>query len=94
MPVRDSDKDAPDGADTGFLSTFPEWHAFVHGLYYGLTSKALVTPPEPENKDVLKEPHYYRGGYIMGTFLQLVVLGAGTYFGVETGIGAPGVGGI
>lgn len=64
--------DAP--TDT-FLSTSPEWHAFGHGVYKGLTSHPLRTPPEPDKEDVRKESHYYRGGYVVGTILQLAIAG-------------------
>lgn len=67
---------------SGVLSYGAEWHAFTHGVYKGLTSKALVTPPEPDNPDVEKEPHYYRGGYVIGTIGQLLVAGVAVYFGV------------
>ena len=79
-------KDESDSSYDGPLSTYKEWHAFTHGVYYGLTSKALVTPPEPKNEDVKKEPHYYRGGYIIGTLLQLLLIVAMMYGMVNGGL--------
>lgn len=90
-----SDPDLPDEpseSDTdydGFLSWSGEWHALTHGVYKGLTSKALVTPPVPEFEDVEKEPHYYRGGYVIGTLLQVALLVAAVVAGggLATGLG-------
>jgi len=55
----------------GFLSYAAEWHAFTHGLYGGLRSMKLM----PSNNDVEAEPHYYKGGYVLGTLLQAVLVG-------------------
>lgn len=57
-----------------FLSTNPEWHALGHGVYMGVTTHPLQTPPEPKNDDVELEQHYYRGGYVLGTLLQVVII--------------------
>lgn len=65
----------PDKSPTDtFLSTSPEWHAAGHGVYKGFTSHPLRTPPEPDKEDVRKESHYYRGGYVVGTLLQLGIV--------------------
>lgn len=69
--------DAPSEADAeydGLLSHAAEWHALAHGVFLGFTTKPLSTPPEPTNRDVEAEPHYYRGGYILGTIGQLLVV--------------------
>jgi len=65
-------------ADTerdGFASYPAEVHALTHGIYMGLTSRPVRHPPEPDNPDVQKESHYYRGGYIAGTVLQIAIVG-------------------
>jgi len=65
-------------ADTerdGFASYPAEVHALTHGIYMGLTSRPVRHPPEPDNADVQKESHYYRGGYVAGTLLQLAIVG-------------------
>lgn len=65
-------------ADTdrdGFASYPAEVHALTHGVYMGLTSRPLVHPAEPDNPDVEKESHYYRGGYVLGTLLQIAIVG-------------------
>lgn len=83
-----NDPSQPRESDTdydGFLSYSAEWHAFSHGIYMGFTTHPFQTPPEPKNRDVDRETHYYRGGYILGSliqvFLVLVVLG-----GVGSGV--------
>lgn len=63
------DADAPteDESDrNGFLSYAAEWHAFSIGVYDGLKK----VPKVPNNRDVEKEPHYYKGGYVIGRILQ------------------------
>lgn len=72
----------------GFLSYSAEWHAFTHGVYLGFTTRPQRTPEQPDNEDVQKEPHYYRGGYIIGSGLQLLVIG-GT--ALAAGSGAAGI---
>lgn len=57
----------------GFLSYAAEYHSLTHGVYLGLTTHPLRTPPEPENRDVELEPHYYRGGFVIGTLVQVFV---------------------
>jgi len=58
-----------------FLSTNPERHAFVIGVYEGfkdfkdwngIPSRVL------QNPDVSEEPHYAKGGYLLGTLLRLM----------------------
>lgn len=65
-------------ADTdrdGFASYPAEVHALTHGVYMGLTTRPIRHPAEPDNPDVEKESHYYRGGYVVGTLFQLVIIG-------------------
>lgn len=61
------------GEYNGFLSYAAEWHSLTHGVYVGLTTHPLRTPPEPENRDVDLEPHYYRGGFVIGTLFQALL---------------------
>lgn len=71
------DPSAPSEDDTDYDGAFSyaaEWHAFSHGVYKGLTTKPWRTPPEPDNADVEKESHYYRGGYVLGTLVYAVIL--------------------
>lgn len=79
----------------GVFSYAAEWHAFTHGVFLGLTTKPWRTPPEPTNRDVELESHYYRGGYVIGTLLQvalLLLLGRETAESVN--LVAPGPGGL
>lgn len=69
--------DEADEGDTerdGFLSYAWEWHAFSHGVYMGLATKPWRAPPMPKREDVRVESHYYRGGYVIGTLLQVGLL--------------------
>lgn len=66
---------SPNPYDT-FLSASDEWHAFVFGVYYGFRSWADPMPPVPDNPDVVDEPHYYRGGYLVGKVAPLGVIWA------------------
>lgn len=58
----------------GFMSYAAETHAIGHGLYHGLTSKSPTATELPDNKDVQAEPHYFKGAYVVGTLLQVVIL--------------------
>lgn len=58
----------------GFLSYAAEWHAFTHGLFDSFRSVKPKAPSLPENEDVRAEPHYYKGGWLIGTLLHLVLL--------------------
>lgn len=65
--------DAPSEDDTernGFLSYAAEWHSLSHGLYDGIRSIKTM----PTNADVQKEPHYYKGAYVVGTVFQFTVI--------------------
>lgn len=70
----DASTDEADTPRDGFASYPAEVHALTHGLYMGFTTQPLRRPPEPNNADVKKESHYYRGGYLGGTALQVLVL--------------------
>ena len=61
----------------GFLSYAGEWHALTIGVYRGLTH---LRPWDDEFQevaerydDVANEPWYYKGGYVLGTLLQVGV---------------------
>lgn len=67
-----------------FANTSAEVHALGHGLFWGLFTRPWrVRPGEmlPENDDVQSEPHYYRGAFVIGALLQVVlwVLGVGWF---------------
>lgn len=66
-----------------FLSSSAEVHALVHGIYAGASTRPWRFGPEqlPDNDDVRAEPHYFKGGAIVGTGLQWLVL-AGVARGV------------
>ncbi|AGM11198.1 hypothetical protein M197_gp33 [Haloarcula hispanica tailed virus 2] len=81
MPGPDSPRESDTERD-GFLSYAAEWHALTHGIYAGLRSRRPAPGPLPDNPDVEAEPHYYKGGYIIGTLLQVLVLAALAYLGV------------
>jgi hypothetical protein len=60
-----------------FLNDPAEVHSFVHGLYAGVTE--WKGAQLPDNPDVKKEPHYFKGGYLLGTFIRwvaIVILGS------------------
>ena len=57
-----------------FLSTYAEIHAFVHGIYAGMTEWKGIDCMTLQNPDVKKEPHYAKGGYILGTFLRIAII--------------------
>lgn len=54
----------------GFLSYAAEWHALSIGVYDGMKDWRARPGELPDNEDVQKEPHYYKGGYVVGTVLQ------------------------
>ncbi|SNZ18152.1 hypothetical protein SAMN06269185_3263 [Natronoarchaeum philippinense] len=74
--------DLPDGATEdeterdGFLSYAIEWHAFAHGVYDGMRTPKARPGELPDIEDVQQEPHYFKGGYVIGTLLQLLILAA------------------
>jgi len=57
-----------------FLNTYAEIHAFVLGIYCGLTEWKGLDSETLNNPDVQKEPHYTRGGYIVGTLLRVAII--------------------
>lgn len=72
-----SNPDAPTEAESernGFLSYAPEWHALSLGVYDGMKTWRVRPRELRDNKDVEAEPHYYAGGYVIGTLLQLAVV--------------------
>ena len=72
----------------GLLSYPGEWHALTIGIYAGVVTYQPWgddwEAKADEFDDVDREPWYYKGGYILGTILQLVfvvvVLFAWTWF--------------
>jgi len=63
-----------------FLNESNEIHAFVHGLYCGLTEWNGIDNATMEYHEVLEEPHYARGGYIVGTLFRIAMI---LWFGCE-----------
>lgn len=57
-----------------FLSTHEEVHAFVHGIYAGLTEWKGLDSETMRNPDVQKELHYAKGGYVVGTVMRVVII--------------------
>lgn len=69
--------DKPTEDDTsrdGAFSYAAEWHAFTHGFYDGMRSIKPVAQKLPDDRDVQKEPHYYKGGFIISTILQFILV--------------------
>lgn len=59
----------------GAFSYASEWHSFSHGVSDGSLSYHLAPAELPaDNPDIAKEPHYYKGGYLLGTLLQLLII--------------------
>jgi len=56
------------------FSSYAEIHAFVHGLYCGLTEWRGIDSETMKNEDVKKEPHYAKAGYIVGTLLRIAII--------------------
>lgn len=72
-----SGMDAPEESDSdrnGFLSYAAEWHALALGTFDGMKTWRVRPEEMRDNPDVEKEPHYYSGGYVLGTLLQLLVV--------------------
>ncbi len=57
-----------------FLSTYAEVHAFIIGIYAGLTEWKGIDSELMKNLDVAKEPHYAYGGYIVGTAGRIIII--------------------
>ena len=55
-----------------FCNTIPEVHSLIHGIYAGLTE--WKGTEIPNNPDVQEEPHYFKGGYILGTLMRWVAI--------------------
>jgi hypothetical protein len=71
---------------TGFLSTRAEIHSLALGTFDGMKTWRVRPKAMRDNDDVEAEPHYYAGGYVVGTGLQLLVC---IVVGQQTGIVAP-----
>lgn len=75
-------RDEDETPRAGFLSTTTEVHAAGHGIYGGLTSpRPWAASGLPENPDVQAEPHYFKGGFVVGTMFQLVFIATITKLG-------------
>lgn len=73
---RSSQKPTEAASDrNGFLSYTAETHAVGIGLYHGMKSP-LPKPPKdlPDNDDVMAEPHYFKGAFVLGTLLQALLV--------------------
>lgn len=57
-----------------FLSTYAEIHAFVHGIYAGLTEWKGIDSETMKNPDVVAEIAYTKGGYVLGTILRVAII--------------------
>ena len=57
-----------------FLSTHEKVHAFVHGIYAGLTEWKGIDSETLKNSDVVAELHYARGGYVLGTIIRVAII--------------------
>lgn len=57
-----------------FMDTHEEVHAMVSGIYCGLTEWKGLSDIVLSNPDVKSEPHYAYGGYIIGTFIRLIII--------------------
>lgn len=60
----------------GVLSYPAEWHALALGTYDGMKTWKVRPKEMRDNEDVQKESHYYAGGYVIGTLLQLCIVAA------------------
>lgn len=62
----------------GAFSYAGEWHAFTIGVYRGLVTYKPWSDDfdevAAEYDDVDAEPWYYKGGYVVGTLVQVAVL--------------------
>jgi hypothetical protein len=58
-----------------FLSSNREIHAFGIGVYHGFIDirdwSGLPDELPDENDDVDREPHYAKGGYVLGAVLRI-----------------------
>lgn len=82
MSVPDKGSESETDRD-GFLSYSAEWHALSLGVFDGMKTWRVRPKEMRDNVDVEKEPHYYTGGYVLGTLLQVgIVLGAGKSTGL------------
>lgn len=73
MTGMDAPREKDSGRD-GFLSYAAEWHSFALGFFDGMKNIRARPKELPDNSDVQKEPHYYKGAYVLGTLLQLLIL--------------------
>lgn len=81
MPLRPDAPTEDDSDRDGLLSYSAEWHALSIGAYDGMKNWRLRPGELPDNDDVQKEPHYYKGAYVVGTLLQALLAIVATYVG-------------
>lgn len=65
-----------------FLNNHSEIHSFVIGIYSGLTEWKGIDSEIMKNPDVVKEPHYCYGGYVLGTILKWVMIISLAHYGM------------
>jgi hypothetical protein len=58
----------------GFLSYSSEWHSLSLGVFDGMKTWRIKPKKMRDNRDVEAEPHYYSGGYVIGTLIQLIIV--------------------
>lgn len=63
-----------------------EVHVFARGVFDGMTCRPWKVDAGdhdvPDSEAAQAEPHYYRGGHILGAFLQLVLLAGFAWLGI------------
>lgn len=67
----------------GFLSHAAETHALVIGGYRGLiTLRPWDARCRTDNPDVAAQPHYYKGGFIVGNALKVGIAAVFVRWGI------------
>lgn len=56
------------------MNTYKEKHAFIHGIYAGLTEWKGIDSVTMKNPDVVDEEHYAKGGYVIGVILRVTII--------------------
>lgn len=66
----------------GPLSSYPEWHSFMIGIYHGVSEdKQIPTKVMQSNSDVSKEPHYAKAGFVFGVAAKYMAIGLAFKYG-------------
>lgn len=74
------DEASEDATDRdGAFSYAAEYHAFTHGFYdaWKTSPRTLRAPELPDVVDVQREPHYYKGAFVLGSLTQWLVMVGG-----------------